>query len=142
MIVCSVVLCVCCQSVLLVVLVGGLSLVHELSSRSSCCIIRHDYRLQQNRWTFTNYMKADWTQFTEDTESAFSQTTIPTNIHTANIICTNIILMADKNSIPNGKMQVESSGIKHKYIVDNPGVFEHPAILLVGIILLRSQVTH
>ena len=40
MIVCSVVLCVCCQSVLLVVLVGGLSLVHELSSRSSCCRVR------------------------------------------------------------------------------------------------------
>ena len=29
--------------------------------------IRHDYRLQQNRRTFTNYKKADWTQFTEDT---------------------------------------------------------------------------
>ena len=40
--------------------------------------IRHDYRLQQNRRTFTNYKKADWTQFTEDTESAFDQTTIPT----------------------------------------------------------------
>ena len=62
--------------------------------------IRHDYRLQQNRRTFTNYKKADWTQFTEDTESAFAQTTIPTNIHTANIIFTNIILMADKQNIP------------------------------------------
>ena len=29
--------------------------------------IRHDYRLQQNRRTFTNYKKADWTQFTEAT---------------------------------------------------------------------------
>ena len=29
--------------------------------------IRHDYRLQENRRTFTNYKKADWTQFTEDT---------------------------------------------------------------------------
>ena len=66
--------------------------------------IRHDYRLQQNRRTFTNYKKADWTQFTEDTESAFAQTTIPTNIHTANIIFTNIILMADKQNIPKGKM--------------------------------------
>ena len=47
--------------------------------------IRHDYRLQQNRRSFTNYKKADWTQFTEDTESAFAQTTIPINIHTANI---------------------------------------------------------
>ena len=45
--------------------------------------MRHDYRLQQNRRTFTK--KADWTQFTEDTESVFAQTTIPTNIHTANI---------------------------------------------------------
>ena len=66
--------------------------------------IRHDYRLQQNRRNFTNYKKADWTQFTEDTESAFAQTTIPTNIHTANRIFTNIILMADKQNIPKGKM--------------------------------------
>ena len=35
---------------------------------------------------------------------AFVQTTIPTNIHTANIIFTNIILMADKHNIPKGKM--------------------------------------
>ena len=34
----------------------------------------------------------------------FAQTTIPTNIHTANIIFTNIILMADKQNIPKGKM--------------------------------------
>ena len=40
MTVCSVVLCFCCQSVLLVVLAGGLSLVHELSSRSFCCRVR------------------------------------------------------------------------------------------------------
>ena len=66
--------------------------------------IRHDYRLQQNRRTFTNYKKADWTQFTEDTESAFVQTTIPTNIHTANRNFTNIILMADKHNIPKGNM--------------------------------------
>ena len=58
----------------------------------------------KNRRTFTNYKKADWTQFTEDTESAFAQTTIPTNIHTANIIFTNIILMADKQNIPKDKM--------------------------------------
>ena len=43
--------------------------------------IRHDFRLQQNRQTYTNYRKADWTQFTEDTESAFAKTTIPTNTH-------------------------------------------------------------
>ena len=39
--------------------------------------IRHDYRLQQKRRTFTNYKIADWTQFTEGTESAFAQTTKP-----------------------------------------------------------------
>ena len=62
--------------------------------------IRHDYILQQNRRTLTNYKKADWTQFTEDTESAFAHTTI----HTANIMFTNIILMADKRNIPKGNM--------------------------------------
>ena len=81
---------------------------HALSSDDLPIIttfnIRHDYRLQQNRRTFTNYKKADCTQFTEGTESAFAQTTIPTNIHTANIIFTNIILMADKHNIPKGKM--------------------------------------
>ena len=66
--------------------------------------IRHNYRLQHNRRTFTNYKKSDWTQLTEDTESAFAQTTIPTNIHTANIIFTNIIMMADKHNTPKGKM--------------------------------------
>ena len=66
--------------------------------------IRHDYILHQNRRTFTNFKKADWTQFTEDTESDFAQTTIPTNIHTANGIFTNIIRMADKHNIPKGKM--------------------------------------
>ena len=64
--------------------------------------IRHDHR--QNRRTFTNYEKADWTQYTEDTESAFAQTTKHTNIHTANRIFTNIILMADKHNMPKGKM--------------------------------------
>ena len=66
--------------------------------------IRHDYKLQQNRRIFTNYKKAHWTQFTEDTESAFSQTTIPITIHTANIIFLKIILMADKHNIPKAKM--------------------------------------
>ena len=40
MTVCSVVLYICCQSILLVVLAGGLNLVHELSSRSFCCRVR------------------------------------------------------------------------------------------------------
>ena len=62
--------------------------------------IRHDNILQQNQRTFTNYRKADWTQFTKDTNSAFAQTTLPTSIHTANRIFPNIILMEDKHNIP------------------------------------------
>ena len=37
-------------------------------------------------------------------ESIFAQTTIPTSMPTANIMFTNIILMADKHNIPKGKM--------------------------------------
>ena len=81
---------------------------HALSSDPLAIIttinIRHEYRLQQNRRTFTDYKKAEWTQFTEDTESAYAQTTIPTNIHTAIRIFTNIILMTHKHNIPKGKM--------------------------------------
>ena len=66
--------------------------------------IRHDYRLQQNRRTFTNYKKADWTQLRKTQSPLSQQTTIPTNIHTANIIFTNIILIADKHNIPKGNM--------------------------------------
>ena len=64
--------------------------------------IRHDYRLQQNRRAFTNYKKADWTQFTEGRQIRFHSD--HHNIHTANIIFTNIILIADKHNIPKGKM--------------------------------------
>ena len=61
----------------------------------------------------TDYNKADGLSPTtrkltghisRKTVFAFAQTTIPTNIHTANIIFTNIILMADKHNIPKGNM--------------------------------------
>ena len=76
---------------------------HALSSDHVPIIITIN-TLQQNRRTFTNHKKAEWTQFTEDTVSTFAQATIPTNIHTANIIFINIILMADNHNIPKGKM--------------------------------------
>ena len=60
--------------------------------------IRHDYILQKTDGPLPT------TRTTKDTESAFAQTTISTNIHTANIIFTNIISMADKHNIPKGKM--------------------------------------
>ena len=83
---------------------------HALSSTHVPIIttinIRHDCRLQQNRRTFTHYKykKAAWTQFTNNTEPAFAQTTIPTNILTTNRILTNIRLMADNNNKPKGNM--------------------------------------
>ena len=79
--------------------------------------IRHDYILPENRRTFTNYEKADWTQFTEDTESSFAQASMPTNIHTVNIIFTNI-LMADGHNIPKGKM-CGNCGLLTEHIVCN-----------------------
>ena len=35
--------------------------------------IRHDYRLQQNWRSFTNYKKVNWIQFSDDRESVFAQ---------------------------------------------------------------------
>ena len=54
--------------------------------------IRHDYRLPKTTDLY-QLQKTDWTQFTEGIESTFAQTTIPTKIHTANRIFTNIILI-------------------------------------------------
>ena len=66
-------------------------------------ITRTKYKLQQNRHTFTNYRKANWTPFTTDTEAAFSDIQPPPDIHTANTIFTNI-LHADKHNIPKGNI--------------------------------------
>ena len=62
------------------------------------------YDTSTYRWTFTNYKKANCTQFTKGTELAFSQNTIPDNIRTTNRIFTNIILLAVKHNIPKDKM--------------------------------------
>ena len=78
--------------------------------------IRHVYKLQQNQRTLTKYKKSDWTMDTENTESAFAQTTISTNKHTANIIITNIILIADKHNIPKSKMHSNCRAL-HDHLV-------------------------
>ena len=87
---------------------------HALSSDHlpiiTTIIIRHDYRLKQNRRTFTNTRKLTGHN---SRKSAFDQTTIPTNIHTANIIFTNIILMADEHNIPKGKMHSNCRADEH-----------------------------
>ena len=50
---------------------GQLNMHYHQTTYLPIINIRHDYRLQQNRRTFTNYKKADWTQFTEDTRVRF-----------------------------------------------------------------------
>ena len=101
---------------------------HPSSDRSPIITtinIQPDYRLRQNRQTLTNYKKADWTQFTEDTESAFALTTIPTNIHTANRIFTNIILMAGKHNIPKGKMHSNCRRLPRSHSIQNHTKKQH-----------------
>ena len=66
---------------------------------------RTNFRLQQNRQTYTNYNKANWQNFTTETESSFRNINPPSVTHTANKILTNIILNADKHNIPKGKIQ-------------------------------------
>ena len=51
------------------------------------------------------------------TESAFAQITIPTNIHTANIMLTTIILMTDKHTIPKGNMESNNCRLLPDHIV-------------------------
>ena len=51
----------------------------------------------------TDYNKTDGHSPTTR-KAAFAQTTIPTNIHIANRMFTNIILMTDRHNIPKGKI--------------------------------------
>jgi hypothetical protein len=64
-----------------------------------------NFRLIQNRHSFTNYNKADWDKFTQEIEDTMAQTTPTSNTYIANKIITNAILSADKHHIPKGKLQ-------------------------------------
>ena len=66
---------------------------------------KSNFRLQQNRRTYTNYRKADWIKFKEEIESSLQDIAPPTNIHLANKTITNLILNADKHHIPKGKIK-------------------------------------
>ena len=56
------------------------------------------HTLQQNRRSYTNYRKADWDKFTQDTEDAFTAIQPPTDIHDANKTFTNILYQAGENT--------------------------------------------
>ena len=62
-------------------IVDNIIIKHALSDHPPILTIikiKHIYKLQQYRHTYTNYKKADWTTHTKDTEAAFSDTRIPT----------------------------------------------------------------
>ena len=63
-----------------------------------------NYKLQQHRKSYTNYNKANWTEYTKEIEDIISNTNPSEYIHTANRILTNAILTADKHHIPKGKI--------------------------------------
>ena len=64
-----------------------------------------NYKLQQNRRSYTNYNKADWQKFSEEIEEIILKTNTTEDIHTANRILTNAILTADKHCIPKGRIK-------------------------------------
>ena len=63
------------------------------------------HTIQQNRRSYTNYRKADWDNFTQDTEYAFTAIQPPTDIHYANKTFTNILYQACKKHIPVGRIR-------------------------------------
>ena len=87
------VLCVYMYGVCVCILSNHLPIIITINIRNDYRLHKTDKHLQTTRkQTGHNLPKTQ-------TESAFAHTTI----HTANIIFTNIILMADKHSIPKGK---------------------------------------
>ena len=66
---------------------------------------KSNFRLLPNIKTFTNYKKAKWDEFTQEIENALQNTPPPTNVHMANTLLTNQILLADKHHIPKGRFK-------------------------------------
>ena len=66
--------------------------------------IRHDYRYNKTGEHAPTTRKLTEHNLWKTQSPLFAQTTIPTNIHTGNRSFTNTILMADKHTIPKGKM--------------------------------------
>ena len=66
---------------------------------------KSNYKLVQLRTSYTNYRKADWPNFTNFIEEALQNTENPQNAITGNKLITNIILAADKQYVPKGKIK-------------------------------------
>ena len=63
-----------------------------------------NFRLTQHRHCYTNYNKANWTEFTNYIDKALEDATNTNDIHKDNKTLTNLILEADKLYIPKGKI--------------------------------------
>jgi hypothetical protein len=64
---------------------------------------KFNFRLKPNCNSFTNYLKANWQEFTKFIEDALATAPEPTDSHRANQLLTNTILAADKRFIPKGR---------------------------------------
>ena len=62
-------------------------------------------RTPSDNRTFTNFKKADWQKFTEDTEIEFSKQETPPDIYKGEKIFREILNKAAKNSIPSGRIK-------------------------------------
>ena len=62
------------------------------------------YKLVQHKHTYTNYKKANWDEYTKQIEDNLTDATPPTDVHISNKILTNLILNAEKQFIPKGKI--------------------------------------
>jgi hypothetical protein len=62
------------------------------------------YRLIRHRHTYTNYKKANWTEYAKLIEENLTDVPPPTDAHLSNKILTNLILRADKHYIPRGRI--------------------------------------
>ena len=67
------------------------------------------FHITQNKHSYTNYKKADWTSYTNEIENILHDASPPSHPHTANKILTNAILSADKHHIPKGKINSKHS---------------------------------
>ena len=80
----------------------GLNIYYHLTTCPSSPQLTYDMTIDYNK---TDGLSTTTRKLTgHNSRKTSAQTTIPTNIHTANIIFTNIIVMEDKHNIPNGKM--------------------------------------
>ena len=86
---------------------------HKLSSDHLPILIdintKTKFRQTTQKRSYTNYRKADWTNFTAEIEDHIPDPDTIDDVHTANEILTNLILSADEHYVPKGKIKTKST---------------------------------